>query len=49
MVTPVSPAPSTPETWVAVLITLARQLTAAGYESASAHLYEAAAEFAEGR
>jgi hypothetical protein len=43
----IAPRPVSPESWVAVLITIARQLSAAGHESAAAHIYEAAAEFAE--
>lgn len=46
MSTEIHPAPRDPETWVAVLIILARQLTAAGHENAASHVYEAAAEFA---
>jgi len=45
--TTVNPAPMTDETWVAVLLTLARQLSAAGKENAAARVYDAVAEFVE--
>jgi hypothetical protein len=44
----IAPAPIDAESWVAVLITIARQLNVAGHENAAAHIYEAVAEFAAG-
>jgi len=42
----ITPQPVSPESWVAVLITFARQLTVADHHQAADHVYAAAAAFA---